>query len=48
MRYSRMWWEIFKADNDYWDVGNIPKVQIVKEPPKFQAQCLGCFIKFSK
>ena len=35
-------------DYDYWTRETIQKVQIVKEPPKFQAQCLGCFKKFPK
>jgi hypothetical protein len=43
-----VWLERFKVDIDYWDRGTIQKVQIVKEPPKFQAQCLGCFQKFPK
>ncbi|MDP4226876.1 MAG: hypothetical protein Q8910_10905 [Bacteroidota bacterium] len=40
--------EIFNVDNNYWIGETIQKVQIVKEPPKFQAQCLGCFKKFPK
>ncbi|MGB9941110.1 hypothetical protein [Methanosarcina sp.] len=35
-------------DNNVGIQETIQKVQIVKEPPKFQAQCLGCFKKFPK
>lgn len=35
-------------DYNVWIMETVQKVQIVKEPPKFQAQCLGCFKKFPK
>lgn len=35
-------------DTNIENLGNLKKVQVVKEPPKFQVQCLGCFKIFPK
>jgi hypothetical protein len=40
--------EDIKMSSNVWTQETIQKVQIVKELPKFQVQCLGCFKKFPR